>query len=422
MIVKLPFGLDSVAVDLRGLRVRPLQPSAPKGAADVGRLLSRAVDFPLEGPSLSGLAGGRESAVVVVPDATRLASLPEVLPVIVNRLLVAGIDACSITVLIACGTHPPTSEAEAQELVGRLPSGVALRQHHCRDEAGLATVGELRPGLALRLDREAVETDLLITVGAVRHHYFAGFGGGPKMIFPGIAGYHEIQANHSLVLERARHGVRRHPGCQPGRLVGNPVAEEIARATDQCQPGLAVTLVPGRGGGIAWAGAGPWRAAFDAAVERARGWFELPNGGFDRLVAGAGGLPADATLIQAHKALDAICRFARPGAELLFVAGLGGGSGSPEMEPFLAEPRPETILDRLESGYVQYGHTTLRIVETTARFKVYLKSTLDPDLARRLGFIPIDDLDVVADRWRSESAEGRVAVMAEETVWPRPQV
>jgi len=419
MIVKLPYGRDSVAVDLRGLKVRPLQPTAPRGVADLGRLLSRAVDFPLAGEGLRPLAEGRRSAVLVVPDATRRACLPEVLPVILNRLVAAGLDPRSISILVACGTHPAASEAEIAELTGELPGGVSIRQHSAREGEKLIGVGNLRPTLDLRIDEEAAKADLLITVGAVRHHYFAGFGGGPKMIFPGIAGYEEIQANHALVLHREAGVLERHPGCEPGILHGNPVAEEIALAADLRPPDLALCLVPGRDGGVAWAGAGPWRIAFDAAVARVRGWFEISPERFDNVVACGGGRPGDSTLIQAHKGLDAACRFAHPGAEVLFAAEAIDGAGSAAMEPFLADPRPEAILERLEREYVQYGHTTLRILEKTARFKIHLKSSLDPEMARRLGFIPVDDFDDIAARWRDEGVEGRVAVMTEGHVWPR---
>jgi len=422
VIVKLPYGSDNIAVDLRGLKVRPLVSMAPKGSRDLGRLLSRAIDFPIEGLALSGLASQSRSAVIVVPDATRRARLPEVLPVLINRLLVAGIKGDCIEVLVACGTHPSASESEVVDLVGELPMGVSVRQHASRDLAGLIEVGELRSSVPLHLDRQAVTTDLMITVGAVRHHYFAGFGGGPKMVFPGIAGHDEIQANHSLVLRRSGGVVERHPGCEPGLLEGNPVAEEIARAADLRPPDFAVCLVPGRSGGIAWAGAGPWRPAFDAAVGRARDWFELPDQSYDHVVASGGGRPEDSSLIQAHKGLDAACRFANPGAEVVFVAELGEGPGSSAMEPFLSDPRPDAILDRLEDSYVQYGHTTLRIVEKTSMYRVHLKSSLDPEIARRLGFIPVENLDEIAGRWRAEGIEDRIAVMAEGPVWPRTRL
>lgn len=421
MIVKLPYADGHLAVDLRGLKVRPLAPSAPAATSDPARLVAAAVDLPLAGPALADLAGGAGSATIVVPDATRSAALPEVLPVLVQRLRHAGVDAHRLTVLVACGTHPAVGPERLGAVVGPLPEGVALVEHDSRDDASLVTVGELRPGLPLRLHRSAVSCDLLITVGAVSHHYFAGFGGGPKMVFPGVAGHAEIQANHALVLESAGgNSWRRHAACGPGRLEGNPVAEEIARAAELCPPAMAICLVPGRDGGVAGTFAGPWREVFDAAVARVRSGFEVAAGEpFELMVASAGGGPADATLIQAHKALDAACSFLAPGGELLFVAALDRGAGSEAMAPFLDDPRPEAILARLSEDWVQYGHTALRLVEKTGRFRVRLCSGLEEALARRLGFDPAPDPDAVAEEWRSRRPGARVGVMASRAVYPR---
>lgn len=419
MIARLRFGDGACPVDLRGLRVRPVDPSAPPGVADPGRLAGAALDAPLDRPGLESLARGHASATVVVPDATRYAALPQVLPAVLERLARAGVPVASTTVLVACGTHPPASGEEVAALVGPLPAGVSLHQHSSRDEGLLVPVGEAGPGRPVRLNRLAATAEFLVTVGAVRHHYFAGFGGGPKMVFPGVAGYAEIQANHSLVLQRTPEGLRRHPGCEPGRLEGNPVAEEIARAADLRPPDLCLCLVPGRDGRPAVAAAGPWRPAFAAAVERARGWYEAKEGPFRLMVVSGGGAPSDSTLIQAHKALDAACRFVEPGGEVLFVASLDGGAGSSEMEPFLEDPRPEAILGRLSGSWVQYGHTTLRLVEKTARFAVHLHSALDPLLAARLGFRPAPRPDEVVESWRERYPGETVGVMAGGTVYPR---
>ncbi len=422
MIVKLPYGLETVAVDLRGMRVRPLAPTAPPGSRDVGAMIGGALDRPIAGPPLREMARGRSSATVIVPDATRKIELSEVLPAILDRLRAGGVADSSITVLVACGTHPTVGPEAFRELIGPLPPGVRLVEHNSRDGEALVAVGELRPGIPLRLNRWAVETDLLITVGTVRHHYFAGFGGGPKMVFPGVAGGEEIQTNHALVLGRnSAGGCFRHPGCEPGNLQGNPVAEEIARAADARPPDMTLCLVEGRGGRTAWAAAGPWRPAFDAAVERTRSWFEVSRTeSFDVMVASGGGSPSDSTLIQAHKGLDAACRFLAPGGRLLYVAAIDKGPGSDAMLPFLENPDPERILEDLAGRWVQYGHTTLRLVEKTARHRVALYSHLDPDLARRLGFDPVADVEEVIASWRREAAGATVGVMAECAVYPRP--
>ena len=421
MIVKLPFAGATVAVDLRGMRVRPLSPSAPPGGRDLDGLLGAAVDHPIAGDSLRELARRRRSATVIVPDATRKIDLPRILPVIFDRLRSGGISASDITVLVACGTHPAVGDEVLRTLTGVLPPDVSGVQHDSRDGNALIDVGELRPGIRLRLHRAAVEADLLVTVGTVRHHYFAGFGGGPKMVFPGVAGHEEIQANHALVLARAEDGRGvRHPGCEPGHLAGNPVAEEIARAAEVHPPGMSVCLVEGQGGETAWAAAGPWRSVFDAAVEQARRWYEVPSHQlFEAMVASGGGSPSDSTLIQAHKGLDAACRFLAPGGRLLYVAAIDHGAGSDAMLPFLERPDPEEILDRLDRAWVQYGHTTLRLVEKTRRHRVALHSHLDPALAARLGFEPVEAVDEVIESWRRDSPGVTVGVMASGAVYPR---
>jgi nickel-dependent lactate racemase len=419
MIVKLAYGDDHVALDLRGFKVRPLSPSAP-AARDTAGLVGAALDTPLEGPSLEELARGRRSVTIIVPDATRKAYLPQVLPTVLNRLGRAGIGLRSITVLVANGTHPAVGNDGLDRLLGRLPPEVRALQHDSRAH-DLIAVGELRPGVPVRLHRSAVECDFLITIGTVRHHYFAGFGGGPKMVFPGVAGYEEIQANHSRVLDLGGDHVRRQPRCEPGNMENNPVAEEIHRVAELRPPDIALCLVEGRDGGTAWAGAGPWASTFRSAVAKVGAWFEIPGESpFGLMIACGGGSPTDSTLIQAHKSLDAACRFLEPGGELLWVSSLDAGLGSEEMAPFVAEPQIERILEKLAAKWVQYGHTTLRIVEKTDRHNVQLVSNLASDDAERLGFDPITDPGAVISRWREKFAGERVGVMASGAVFPRP--
>jgi nickel-dependent lactate racemase len=384
-------------------------------------MIAAALDTPLDGPPLGELCAGRGSAAVVVPDATRATGLPELLPELLRRLRSGGIEASSTLVLVACGSHPPPDRDAVADLVGPLPEGVTARVHDCRDERGLATVGTLPKGHAIRHNRHAVDADLVVTVSAVRHHYFAGFGGGPKMLFPGIAGYDEIQTNHARVFEDdGTGGWHRDPRCEPGRLEGNPVAEEIAAAAELAPPDFSLCTVIGSEGKIAWAGGGSWRTAFLAAVDRAREWYEVaaPAGSM-LVVASAGGHPSDSTLIQAHKSLDAACRFAAPGGEVLLLAELGGGAGSEDMIPFLEDPRPQAILSRLAEGWVQYGHTTLRLVDKTSSHRVSLYSSLDLQLALALGFEAVSDPAQVIDRWRSEHPEETVVVIPGSAVYPR---
>ena len=419
MILRLPYGRDSIVADLRGLHCRELRPEAPRHAPPAAALIEAALDRPAEGPPLAVLARGKRRVTVLVPDATRKAALPAALPLVLGRLAAAGIGGDAVTVLVACGTHPPAGAQELQALVGPLPAGVRVLQHDARDAAALVQVGSLASGEPVRLSRAAVETDLLVAISTVQHHYFVGFGGGPKMVFPGVAGYAEIQANHGKVIDLASDPPRRNPRCEPGVVEGNPVAQEILAAAALRRPDFALLLVAGADGAPAWSAGGALETVFPQACGKVREWFEVDGGPFTRVVVSAGGFPTDHTLIQAHKALDAACRFASQDAEVLFVAACDGGAGSPAMEPFLADPRVASIVARLASEYVQYGHTTLRLVEKTGRFRVLAKSELPRELVERLGMRAESDVEAVLDRWRDEDPDRPVGVIAGPPVYPR---
>lgn len=417
MIAKLPYGSGFVACDLRGLRVFDLKPAVPKGH-NPAAVVAEALDEPLGSPKLSQLAAGKAGAVIVVPDVTRKAHLPLVLPLVLAELERGGVTPQEVTLLVACGTHPPVTEQTLHEHLGPLPAGIAVVQHDARDEAQLVRVGLLADGTPVRLHRLAVEAPLVISIFTVQHHYFAGFGGGPKMIFPGVAGYEEIQKNHARVLDLSVEPPRVHVRCQPGVLQGNPVAEEILQVARLRQVDWALSLVLDQHGQIAWAKAGHWFTVWQEAVSTVRAWYEVQAAPFSRIVVSAGGFPTDHTLIQAHKAFDAASRFITEGGEILLVAELGGGAGSPTMEPFLDDPQPEVIAARLKEHYVQYGHTTLRIVDKTRRFRVHLVSKLDPGVAQKLGFHLVASPQEVLDRWRDEAPGDTVGVMAGAPVYP----
>ncbi len=419
MIIRLPFGQGAIPVDLRGFRIRPLQPEGPRERSDPAQMVLDAVARPLSGPSLEVRARAAGNVVVVVPDGTRSARIPEILPALLRALTDWGIAPQRQTIVVACGTHPSVPREELEGIVGSLEPQVNVIQHDARNVSALMTAGTVKGGGLIRLNGAVMEADLLVTIGGVRHHYFAGFGGGPKMVFPGVAGYEEIQANHARVFDRSGVEPIRRPECEPGRLEANPVAEEIGEAADLRPPDVSVCLVPGIGGGAAEAVAGPWRDAFDAAVARVREIFEVSGDQFDLVVASGGGAPSDETLIQAHKGLDAACRFARPGAEVLFLASMAGGTGSSAMTPFLEDPRPESILKRLAGGWVQYGHTTFRLVEKTARHRVSLVTEGDWAGLEGLGFERVATADEVVNRWREEFPGATVGVMTGPAVYPR---
>jgi nickel-dependent lactate racemase len=160
-----------------------------------------------------GLAGKR--VLVIIPDGTRTAPIP-----LMYRLLQAQLAhrVAQIDYLIALGTHKPMDDAAIDRLVGfsaaeraaRFPNSVV--QNHRWDlpdsfttigtiptaEIAQLTGGLLAGEVPVALNKQIFAYDQLIICGPVFPHEVAGFSGGAKYFFPGIAGSAIINFTHWL--------------------------------------------------------------------------------------------------------------------------------------------------------------------------------------------------------------------------------
>jgi nickel-dependent lactate racemase len=165
--------------------------------------------------AFAGVRISGRRVLVLIPDDTRHAPIP-----MLFRLLhdIVGKQAARLDFLIALGTHPPMAPAAVDRLVGipeserarRFPKVAVLS--HCWDqpdsltrlgviqgsELEELTGGLLREPIPLEVNRLLVEYDQLVICGPVFPHEVAGFSGGAKYIFPGVAGPDVISATHWL--------------------------------------------------------------------------------------------------------------------------------------------------------------------------------------------------------------------------------
>ncbi|HEY7975600.1 MAG TPA: lactate racemase domain-containing protein, partial [Ktedonobacterales bacterium] len=154
-------------------------------------------------------------ALVIIPDGTRSAPIPLLFALLGATL---GHRVAQLDYLIALGTHPPMTEEAIDALVGvsaaeratRYP-GVRIVNHRWDDPAALATIGVISPTEAARLsdgllteevpvtlNRMLLDYDHIIICGPVFPHEVAGFSGGAKYLFPGVAGPDIINFTHWL--------------------------------------------------------------------------------------------------------------------------------------------------------------------------------------------------------------------------------
>src|SRR5256714_9513494 len=203
---------------------------------DVQELLASADEEFLVG---AGLDPANKRVLVIIPDGTRTAPIPLMFRLLYEQF---GQRVAQLDYLIALGTHPPMLQEAIDHLVGvtavprsgeegytiktlhidhlvgttaaeraeRYPN-VRIFNHDWHDPQMLTTIGvisrseaaELTGGLLtddvpVTLNRMIFEYDLLLICGPVFPHEVAGFSGGAKYLFPGIAAPDIINFTHWL--------------------------------------------------------------------------------------------------------------------------------------------------------------------------------------------------------------------------------
>ena len=326
--------------------------------------------------------------VVVVADKTRLCGYPTILPWLVELLAERGAGPERVVFLIAYGVHSRQSEEESLAAYGPVYRQYPFVHHNCDDSTVFVELGRTGRGTPARVRRELVEAGLVLTVGAVSHHYFAGFGGGRKLLFPGLGERRAILANHRLFLDPATRTL--HPHCCAGRLAGNPLAEDLDEIARLLPRPLSVHGLLDSSGALVACRIGRGPEAFTRACREHDRCFRAPGDRrYDLVVASAGGYPKDINLIQAHKAIDNAAGFVGDGGTLVLLAECADGVGSAGFLPFFDLGGREQAFDQLIRDYSGNGGTALALMAKNERIRIRLLTGLDPEVCRRIGVRPI---------------------------------
>lgn len=150
-------------------------------------------------PPLRELAKGRKEVAIVFDDITRGTPTQLMAEAVLEELHAAGIRKEQIRFLCALGTHGAHTRREfAQKLGEEIVRSYAVYNHNCYD--GCVAIGKTSRGVEVKVNKELMDCDLKIGLGALTPHVFNSFGGGGKMLFPGMASIETIVQNHTTAV------------------------------------------------------------------------------------------------------------------------------------------------------------------------------------------------------------------------------
>lgn len=219
-------------------------------------------------------ANPKAKAVVVISDSTRpvpYSGKSGILFPVVDKMIKAGLHSEQIVLLVATGTHRPTTNKELRKMLDPRIFALNLQiiNHDSRNSRELVSVGKTELGGEILLNRYYMESDIKILTGLVESHFMAGASGGRKSICPGV-----LAENSTYVLHSGP--VLSSPKATDLVLEGNPVHEEALQVAKMAGCDFIVNATLDSDYKITGVFAGNMESAHLAAVEKLHSYASIP--------------------------------------------------------------------------------------------------------------------------------------------------
>jgi nickel-dependent lactate racemase len=326
---------------------------------------------------------------IVVSDKTRLCGYPEFLPWVTEALIQHGVYPGSICFYIAYGTHPRQTEEESNSSYGEVYKRYRFVHHDCRDDTAFAPLGTTSRGTTIAVRKDILDSTLLITFGSISHHYFAGYGGGRKLLFPGLGSREAIYHNHGLFLDRETRSLA--AGCQPGILKGNPLAEDLREVDNYLPARISIHGIMNASGKVCQLVIGQSYDDFVSVCQVHDSFYRHQSTEqYDLVLASSGGYPKDINFIQAHKSVHHAAAFVRDGGSLIMLSECIDGIASDYFMKYLQSGSFEAAYAMLEKKYEGNGGTALSMMLKTGRIRIFMLTSMDEETCRILGVTKIN--------------------------------
>ncbi|WP_308655079.1 nickel-dependent lactate racemase [uncultured Anaerococcus sp.] len=401
MKIKLPYGktFQETEIDdsrIQGILTSHLEEYHPE--EDQLTIVKNAMANPIESKKLKELAVGKDKVVILISDHTRPVPSKYILPLMLAEIREGNPDA-DITLLVATGCHRNSSK---DELVFKLGEEIFNNEkiyiHDCDDEEMLVTLDEKLPsGGDIVVNKIAAEADLLVAEGFIEPHFFAGFSGGRKSVFPGCCSRKTVMYNHNSEFIDSQYS-------RTGNLENNPIHKDMvaaARALGLC---YVVNVVINSEKKVIHAVAGDLEKAHESGTNWLKDKAGVERKEADIAITSNGGYPLDQNIYQTVKSMTAAEATLKDDGVIIVCSESGDGTGGDAFhnafleerdieklyKGFLDTPKIETIPDQWESQIL------CRIL-LKAKAVIYV-SDYDSKILEDFHFIPVKTLDEAMEK------------------------
>ncbi|MFQ5710799.1 MAG: nickel-dependent lactate racemase [Candidatus Geothermarchaeales archaeon] len=279
---------------------------------DVGSQVKRSLRKPMGSPPLQKMVDSGSRVLIVGDDNTRPTPLDIILPALLDELNASGVPDENVEALIALGTHRSMTKREIQEKFGEeVVERIPVMNHDYKDYDNLINVGKTRSGIPIVVNKKVFQADLVIGVGNIVPHSIAEWGGGGKIIQPGVCGEETTTQTHVMGRTMRR----------SGEFVGK-IRKRIRREMDEiavkANLGMIINTVLNEKDEVAHIFTGDPIRAFRRGVKTARELYCPKVPGLADIVV-VSSYPSDIDYWQAGKPLEYAVEVVKPGGTIILI-------------------------------------------------------------------------------------------------------
>ncbi len=157
---------------------------------------------PIGSKPIRELAKGKKKVVILFDDLSRPTKTAEIVPYVLEELAAGGVDENNIQFICAIGNHGALTAYDYRKKLG---SDIVARFHvyNHNPYENCSYVGTTKRGTKVSINNEFLKADLKIGIGCIVPHPMTGYGGGAKIILPGVSSIDTVEHNHHIVREAA---------------------------------------------------------------------------------------------------------------------------------------------------------------------------------------------------------------------------
>lgn len=410
MEVELAYGKSGLVVNVpEGVTV--IRSKYVEGFEDEIGEIRKSIENPIGTGRLKDKVTKDSTVAIVVSDITRPVPSDKILPPLLDEISVVPNE--NITIIVATGTHRPNTKQELCEMLGEnIVENYRIINHDAFDKDSLVNIGKNRMGNEVWINKFYMEADVKILTGFIEPHFFAGFSGGRKSVFPGIIGQANLMTNHGV------HMID-NPLARYGILEGNPIHEEMLDTALMAGVDFIVNVSLNSDKQITGVFSGDLVKAHEEGVKFVKNvsMQRVPTM-YDIVITTNSGYPLDQNLYQAVKGMSAAEGIVKAGGAIIIAAECSDGVGSDEFCHILgSRETPEEIMEMIHDPdfYMDAQWQVQILARILTNFKVYLYSDgISDDIARQCHLVPIKSIEETIERLlKHYGPSAKIAVMPE---------